>query len=168
MRSAWMVALAVGFGVTSMAVASDAPHADAHAEHGKAAESPAAKAAEAREHFFEALGDHMKAVGKFSKSQDALSPDIVAHAKAIAEASQHLPQHFPAGSGPESGVKTDAKAEIWSDAAGFAAAAKALQDESAKLVALVEAGDAAGAKAQAGAVGQSCGGCHQKYRVKHD
>ena len=162
MRAAWNVALSLGFGVTSMAVASDAPHADAHSEHGKAGESPASHAAAAREHFFEDLGGHMKAVGKFSKSEDALSPDVVAHAKAIAEASQHLPQQFPAGSGPESGAKTDAKPEIWSDAAGFAAAAKALQDESAKLVALAEGGDTAGVKAQAGAVGQSCGGCHQK------
>ena len=93
---------------------------------------------------------------------------VARHRGSIAEASQHLPQQFPAGSGPESGAKTDAKPEIWSDAAGFAAAAKALQDESAKLVALVDAGDAAGARTQAGAVGQSCGGCHQKYRVKHD
>ena len=65
----------------------------------------------------------------------------------------------------ESGVKTDAKAEVWSDAAGFAAASNKFQVEASRLQLLAIAGDLPGMKGQARAVGGSCKGCHDKYRV---
>lgn len=75
---------------------------------------------------------------------------------------------FPKGSGPESGVKTDAKPEIWSDPAGFAAAQKTLAAEAPKLLSLATAQDVAGLKAQVSVVGQACKGCHDKYRVPRE
>ena len=52
-------------------------------------------------------------------------PDMSAIAAAAARLKTHaaqVPTWFPKGSGAESGAKTAAKAEIWSDAAGFASA----------------------------------------------
>ena len=70
--------------------------------------------------------------------------------------------NLPKGSGPESGIPTRAKAEIWTDAAGFAAALDAAK---AAAGTLANAPDLASAQAAAGAVGRSCGGCHSKYQA---
>jgi len=72
---------------------------------------------------------------------------------------------FPKGTGPESGIETDAKPEIWTDPTGFAAAQKEFGEQAPKLLALASAEDLAGLKSQVGVVGQTCKGCHDKYRV---
>jgi cytochrome c556 len=67
---------------------------------------------------------------------------------------------FPPGSdkGPP---ETYAKAEIWSDAEGF----KAAEDAALKAVAeLAASTDEASFKIAMGALGNSCKGCHDKYR----
>ena len=57
-----------------------------------------------------------------------------------------------------------AKAEIWTDMAGFEAEQVKLAEATAALAAV--AGDGADAmKAAFGPVGQSCGSCHEGYRV---
>ena len=65
-----------------------------------------------------------------------------------------------------SDVKSAALPAVYSDAAGFQRAIDRLQAETAKLGALARARDEAGVKAQFGAVGKSCGGCHESFRVK--
>jgi cytochrome c556 len=76
-----------------------------------------------------------------------------------------VPGVFPQGSGTEAG-KTDALPAIWANWSDFQAKAKTFESESAKLLQLAQAGDEAGFKAQFPAVGRSCGGCHETYRVK--
>ena len=58
-------------------------------------------------------------------------------------------------------VKTGAKAEIWSDAAGFAAAWKDLDTAVAALSATT---DEASFKAAFPKLGAACKGCHEKFR----
>lgn len=77
--------------------------------------------------------------------------------------SKQIPTLFPPGSGAEAGVKTGALPAIWQNKAEFDAKAKALQEQSAKLVA---ANDQAAVKAQFGNVGKACGGCHETFRSK--
>ena len=62
--------------------------------------------------------------------------------------------------------KTKALPAVFDDAAGFKAAAGRLENEANKLVALSRSGDEAAIKAQIGAVGKTCGGCHNDYRQK--
>ena len=62
--------------------------------------------------------------------------------------------------------KSKALPAVFDDAAGFKAAAGRLENESAKLVAVSRSGDEAAIKAQIGAVGKTCGGCHDDYRQK--
>jgi len=83
----------------------------------------------------------------------------------LAGLAKQAPSWFPKGSGPEAGVKTAAKAEIWTDAAGFAAAASKLADETAKLQQVAAGGDIEAMRAQARAVGGACNTCHDKYRT---
>lgn len=75
--------------------------------------------------------------------------------------SKQITSLFPPGSGPDSGAKTGARDAIWETTSDFAAKAKTLEDESAKLVA---AGDDAALKAQIPVVGKACSGCHETYR----
>jgi cytochrome c556 len=63
-------------------------------------------------------------------------------------------------------VKSAALPAIWSDSAKFAEAADRLQNEASKLYAVSRSGDEAAVKAQLGAVGKSCGGCHESFRQK--
>ena len=73
---------------------------------------------------------------------------------------------FPKGSGPESGLKTHTKAAAWTDPAGFRTAQQNFVAEAAKLNAVAVRGDMAALPAQFKATGQTCGGCHDKYREK--
>lgn len=70
---------------------------------------------------------------------------------------------YPAGS--DKG-ETKALPVIWTDMAGFRAASKATEDAAANLAKVAAAGDIAGAGAAFGALGATCGGCHDKYRAK--
>jgi cytochrome c556 len=67
---------------------------------------------------------------------------------------------FPPGSdkGPP---ETWAKAEIWTDAEGFKAAGDAAYNAAKALAAST---DEASFKAAVPALGQACGGCHEKFR----
>jgi cytochrome c556 len=63
-------------------------------------------------------------------------------------------------------VKSAALPAVWNDAAKFKEAADRLQSEAVKLGAVARARDEAGVKAQWGAVGKACGGCHDSFRAK--
>ncbi len=63
-------------------------------------------------------------------------------------------------------VKTGALPAIWNEPAKFKEAQERLQSEVSKLVSVSRSGDEAAVKAQIGAVGKSCGGCHENFRQK--
>jgi len=116
--------------------------------------------------------DHMKDdIGaSFKAIIDQLKtgmPDkkIVGDAAAkMAAMSRELPKWFPKGSGPESGVKTLAKAEIWTTPDDFKAAADKLTVETDKLVQVAATGDVAALADQVKATGGACQGCHKPFR----
>src|SRR6266850_57786 len=58
-------------------------------------------------------------------------------------------------------VKSGALPEIYSNQAKFKEAADRLQSETAKLAQVSKSGDEGAVKAQIGAVGKACGGCHE-------
>jgi len=123
------------------------------------------QAVEARQSNFKDMGGAFKAI------RDQLrrgTPDIVAIQQAAQQMKDYADQQhtwFPKGSGPEAGVKTDAKAEIWSDTAGFSEVQKVFAAEAPKLLTAANAKDIDGLKAQVLVVGKTCKGCHDKYRV---
>lgn len=128
------------------------------------AQSAAAKAVTERQAGFKRVGGAFKTINDQLKAGE---PDLAAirtAAAAINASGSAQYRWFPRGSGPAAGVKTKAKAEIWSDGAGFAVAQRAYQVEAAKLQRFAAAGDVEGMKQQAKALGGACGGCHKKYR----
>jgi len=64
------------------------------------------------------------------------------------------------------GEKSAALPAIWEKPGEFKQAAERLENETAKLAAVSKSGDEAAVKAQIGAVGKACGGCHENFREK--
>ena len=63
-------------------------------------------------------------------------------------------------------VKSAALPAVYTDTAKFKEAQEHFQGEVSKLVAVSKGGDEAAVKAQLGAVGKACGGCHENFREK--
>jgi cytochrome c556 len=124
----------------------------------------AGKVIAARIDNYKKIGTAFKGINDGLKADTPDTKAIAAQAKTIKDLSGHIPSWFPKGTGPESGVKTRAKADIWSDWATFAASAKGLHTESAKLETIARGGDIDAIKAQVKATGGACKTCHDKFR----
>lgn len=114
------------------------------------------------------MGGNLKTVNEQLKGA---TPDAAAIKMAVAGISttgKDVASWFPAGTGPESGVKTRAKAEIWSDAAGFKAAADSFVAGNAKFSTVVAGGNIDAIKADLKAFSDGCGGCHMKFRAPEE
>ena len=154
LRAMTISVAALGLAVAGGALAQDA-----------APTTPGGRAVLARQAHYKDLA---KTFGGLNAELRKDAPDkavIAADAATAAALAKDLPSWFPKGSGPEAGVKTAAKAEIWTDAAGFAAAAGKLADETARLQQVATAGDLDAVKAQARATGGACKACHDTYRA---
>jgi cytochrome c556 len=117
--------------------------------------------------------DGLKKMGlAFKNVNDELKTDspklavIQESAKVFQQTAKEIKGWFPAGSGPESGVKTKAKAEIWSQAADFAAARDKLATEADAFAQTAASGDIDKIKAQVRPMGGACGNCHRTFREK--
>jgi cytochrome c556 len=114
----------------------------------------------------EGLSAHMGAIGMVVKGESDRAGDVLGHATAIAELSKTMGALFPEGTGPgAAGVQTDAKAEVWTKKDEFAAAVKKLETASVALVEAAKTNDPVKVKTAMGGVGQSCGGCHDTFKV---
>lgn len=129
-----------------------------------APETPGGKAVLVRQAHYRELNAAFRAVNEDLRKDMPDKAAIAADAGRMKALTDDLPTWFPKGSGPEAGVKTRAKAEIWTDAAGFAAAVTRLQAETAKLQDAAAAGDIEALKAQAKAANGACKACHDAYR----
>jgi cytochrome c556 len=158
LRMMTALALAAGLG---LAVAGTALAADPS----PAPTTPGGRALVARQARFKEQGATFKAINDEIRKD---MPDMAALAAGAAKLNAlaaDLPTWFPKGSGPETGLPTAARPEIWTDADGFAAAAAKLQDETAKLAAVSAGGDMDAIKVQFRATAGACKACHDKYHT---
>ena len=114
----------------------------------------------------------LKKMGKaFKTISDQLksgSPDIAAIQEAAASVpveSAGMEDWFPAGTGPDSGVKTDALPVIWETPEDFAQKIADFRAASDNLAAVAAGGDLAAIGAAFGETGGACKSCHQTYRA---
>jgi cytochrome c556 len=121
-----------------------------------------------RQDHFKAIGKAAKGVSDELKSSAPSKPKIQDYAKQIDALAPQLPTWFPAGSGPDSGQKTHAKAAIWQKPETFKKDAVAFADAAHKLDAAAAMGDLAATRAQMAALGETCKTCHQAFREKDD
>lgn len=122
-------------------------------------------AIENRQAGFKKMGAAMKALADQLKTDAPASAVLVASSQAVVAHAQEQFRWFPAGSGAESGVETDALPNIWKDRARFDALAEQLTAETRMLAATVARNDLAAVKAQVKAVGSVCSDCHRSYRA---
>jgi len=128
----------------------------------------AAQVIAARQQDLKSLNKNFKALNEELRKSSPDKAVILDSAQAMEKLAAALPSWFPAGTGPETGLKTSAKAEIWTRPADFTRVAEGLSTESHKLAELAVAGDMTAVVAQAKKAGAACGACHEDFRVKHD
>ncbi|HEY5008709.1 MAG TPA: cytochrome c [Caulobacteraceae bacterium] len=116
---------------------------------------------------------HYKAIGAASKGiYDELNKPapqatvIQGYAHQLNTLAPQIPTWFPVGSGPEAGVKTQAKAEIWSQPAAFKTAADGFAAAAHHFDATAAAGDIGAIRAEYPTLTKACGNCHTQFRSK--
>ncbi len=141
-----------------------AQNGTAPAGAGAAAAHDPQAAYNARHEGYEEIGDHFKAINRELKG-DAPSLDKVRQeATGLAQKAAQVPNWFPVGSGPESGTRTRAKADIWTNAQDFQQRSQTLVQTSAAFAQAAQNGDLAAVRAALPALGDSCKQCHERYR----
>jgi cytochrome c556 len=115
----------------------------------------------------------MKQIGRtFKGINDQLhsgAPDaaaVKAGTQQLADLAAKVPSWFPRGTGPETGIKTAAKPDVWTKAADFRAKAAALASTTRALAAAAGRGaDAATLAPLVTQVGGACKACHTTYKT---
>jgi len=124
----------------------------------------AASVEKSRHDYFHQVGRAMKGAGDELKKPEPSMTDLKAFAATLDKLAPELPTHFPAGSGPDSGVKTEAKADIWSRPADFQKAADAFAAAAHGFNAAAQTGDVNATRTARMALGKTCGACHDSFR----
>lgn len=130
------------------------------------AAGPAQMAVDARKAGFKALGGSFKSVNDLLRANDPDRASLARKVREVGVAARRLPHWFPSGSGPSAGISTRTKDKVWSDAAAFRTVAVAMVTEADKLGMFVRKGDMDAAREQARTLGQTCAGCHSRFRAK--
>jgi cytochrome c556 len=129
-----------------------------------AADPAMQQAAKMRHQNFELLGDHYETLEKEAKRRTPRVALMQEKAAEIDRLAREQGTWFPAGSGPESGIKTKAKAEVWTKPAEFQQIHDRFLVEAGKLKEIAAGGDAAAIKAQTEVTGAACSDCHNTFR----
>jgi len=118
-----------------------------------------------RQAVMESMKGHIAALSllAFGRVEDA--GYMQSHATALATLGKELRVLFPAGSGDG---KTHALPAIWEEPDRFAGAIDDAAASAAELSQAVENGDRRRIAAAFKKTGDSCKGCHERYREEHD
>lgn len=120
---------------------------------------------EHRQNQMKVLGKNIGTIAKFVRDGEGTVADVQAAASAMQPVAADIPALFPEGTGV--GVSdSEALPLIWEDWDGFVAKAQTADTQVAAMISAAQGGDADAIRAQFPALGGSCGGCHETYRVK--
>ena len=135
----------------------------ANASDVEAASSPLA-VIETRQAGFKKMGAAMKAIVEQLKSATPDQSKMAAATQVISSFSTEPLHWFPAGTGTEAGVDTDALPNIWTDRAKFDSLATRLVAESKTLTTTMSGTDLTAIKTQVKALSEVCSTCHKSFR----
>lgn len=121
---------------------------------------------EARKANFKAIGVAFKTVGDQLKTGTPDLEKIRPATSDLVKRTALIKDYFPAGTGPETGAKTEAKALIWSKPAEFAKHSDDVVKAATALDAAATKGDLAALGTASAALGASCKACHTEFREK--
>jgi len=113
------------------------------------------------------LGAAFKNVNDGLRGGDIQTIMIQQAARQIVNASRAMPNWFPAGSGPQSGVRTAAKPDIWLRPAQFQTARAAFANEAVAFQRAAGSNNVDVIRAAARRLGGTCKSCHDSFRVPH-
>lgn len=114
---------------------------------------------------FEEIGKSFKAI---RDQLDKETPDmekISAAADLIAGYAGEVDGWFPEGTGPETGIKTDALATVWEKPEEFEAAIAKFKAAATGMKMAADSGDVSAIKAAVQPLGASCKNCHDNFRL---
>lgn len=109
-------------------------------------------------------GKYWGPLGAMAQGKAPYNAELVRHNAAFLDALSKMPWDGFAASTKD--VKSAALPAVYTDTAKFKEAQDRLQSEISKLVSVSKSGDEAAVKTQLGAVGKTCGGCHENFREK--
>jgi len=118
----------------------------------------------ARQANYKEIGGSFKAINDELKSDSPDLNSIKSAARDVADRSVQTLKYFPRGSGPESGVVTRAKADIWANPADFSRIQNDMIAAAKMLNIAAAAGDIAGIQKARASLGATCKACHDKNR----
>ena len=114
------------------------------------------------------LGAAFKNVNDELKSDTPQLIVIQLAARQIRDTARNQYNWFPAGSGPQPGVKTRAKSEVWTRAGEFKTAQDSFATEAAAFFQVVAGGDVANIRARSKLLGAVCKNCHETFRAPEE
>lgn len=117
-----------------------------------------------RQSVMKSLAGITGATAALTKGQAGTPENAKGLSQALFQLSGVVPTLFPTGS--DKGAETAAKPEIWAKPADFKKAVDAFKVAAADFAKVAQGGDMKATTAAFGAVGKSCGGCHETFRVK--
>jgi len=129
------------------------------------AASPVSTAIAARQANFKKMGGAMKSLKDNLASGAISKAEAIAAAKTLAATGRAQTGLFPTGSGPSSGLRTDALPAVWTNRAAFDSQMKAFIAQADKLAVAANSGNIEAINAQFKVVGGTCGSCHRQFRT---
>jgi len=129
-----------------------------------AAEQTGKQVAQQRHADFEKIGDAYEILEKQIKKSKPDAAVIQREAALVLTLGKEIPNWFPEGSGPGKGIKTKARAEIWTQAADFTRLQEMFMATAEAMNQTAAAGDVSALSAQFEKMGEACSECHKQFR----
>ena len=150
-----------------LALCALAPAAAVLAQEAQTPEQQADAAVLTRQGLLKVMSMYMAPVGGMLKNKVPFDAAVVTKsATNIAALGTMLPDVFVTDTHGKSTVKTKAQDGIWTEQADFKAKADDLVKAATAVQAAAKGGDKEATLKAAGAMGKTCGACHDKYRQK--
>ena len=118
-----------------------------------------------RQSVMKSVGGHTGAIYQIVKNNNPNKSHLQAHARSLSDLTGMISAAFQRQT---SGGKTRAKAEIWSDAAGFESATRDAEAAARAFSAAAGSGNQAEVEDKLDVLLDTCKGCHREYREKKD
>ena len=121
-----------------------------------------------RKNIMKAIGNHISIIAANIKGKVSINEDILPHSQSIllTLSSINITKTFPENSGPNHSSTTKSLENIWSAKDLFSIAMKDSVEKAKDLVLSAESGDRKNIAKSLGALGKTCGSCHNKFRKK--
>jgi cytochrome c556 len=118
-----------------------------------------------RQNLMKSVGANISNIAMVAKGEVSFIGNTGMNARAIRDGLAAAGALFPAGTGTEAG-ETRALPSVWENNAGFVAALENSQAAAEAMIAAADTGDIGEVRKAIGALGKTCGGCHDDFRQK--